>query len=44
MGGLAYELPDGLYAHLAGLFLIPAAVIAMLVEMLNPRQAGEYAK
>ena len=34
--GLAYELPDGLYAHLAGLILIPAALIAMLVEMLSP--------
>lgn len=44
VGGLAYVLPDGLYAHLAGFFLIPAAVIAMLVEMLSPHHAGQHAQ
>ncbi|QCB97338.1 hypothetical protein E5206_10715 [Arthrobacter sp. PAMC25564] len=36
VGGLAIELPDGLYAHFAGLFLIPAALSAMLAELLSP--------
>lgn len=43
-GGLGYELPDGLYAHLAGYFLVTTAVIAMLVELLNPYGAGGATK
>lgn len=37
VGGSSMEVPDGLYAHLAGLFLIPAALGAMLAELLSPR-------
>lgn len=36
VGGLTMEMPDGLYAHLAALFLIPVALAAMLVELLSP--------
>ena len=36
VGGLSMEMPDGLYAHLAGLFLVPAALSAMLAELLSP--------
>jgi hypothetical protein len=36
VGGLVREMPDGLYAHLAALFLIPAALSAMLAELLSP--------
>lgn len=37
VGGLSTELPDGLYAHLAGLFLIPGALSTMPAELLIPR-------
>jgi hypothetical protein len=36
VGGLSAEMPDGLYAHLAGLFLVPAALSAMLADLLFP--------
>ncbi|MGY3381196.1 putative membrane protein YfcA [Arthrobacter sp. TE12231] len=36
VGGLSAENPDGLYAHLAGLFLVPAALSAMLADLLFP--------
>ena len=36
VGGLSVEMPEGLYAHLAGLFLVPAALSAMLAELLSP--------
>jgi hypothetical protein len=36
VGGLSMEMPDGLYAHLAALGLIPAALSAMLAELLSP--------
>lgn len=39
VGGLSVEMPDGLYAHRAGLFLLPAALTAMLVDLLSPRTA-----
>ena len=35
VGGLSMEMPDGLIAHLAGLCLIPAALAAMLVELIS---------
>ncbi|MET1155544.1 hypothetical protein [Arthrobacter sp.] len=44
VGGLAMEMPDGLIAHLAALPLIPAALSAMLAELLSPgvRRADFY--
>ena len=33
VGGLAVQLPDGLLQHIAGLALIPIALLAMLVEL-----------
>ncbi|QYF88468.1 hypothetical protein [Arthrobacter sp. PAMC25284] len=41
VGGLSLGMPDGLYAHLAGLFLIPAALSAMLAELLSPRSSAQ---
>ncbi|GIU55578.1 hypothetical protein [Arthrobacter sp. NicSoilC12] len=43
VGGLSVELPDGLYAHLAGLFLIPTALCAMLADLLFPGTPYELA-
>ena len=40
VGGLSVEMPDGLYAHLAGLFLVPTALCAMLAELLFPGVPG----
>jgi hypothetical protein len=36
IGGLALQFEDGSWGVLAGLFLIPAALAAMLVELLSP--------
>ncbi len=36
VGGLSVEMPDGLYIHLAGLFLVPVALCAMLADLLFP--------
>jgi hypothetical protein len=36
VGGLDMEMPDRLLAHLAALGLIPAALSAMLAEVLSP--------
>jgi peptidoglycan/LPS O-acetylase OafA/YrhL len=41
VGGLALQLEDGGLGVLTGYFLIPAALIAMLVELLNPYDAGQ---
>lgn len=44
VGGLSVEMPDGLYAHLAGLFLVPAALMAMLGDLLFPERSYDQAK
>jgi hypothetical protein len=36
VGGLSMEMPDGLVAHLAAVGLVPAALTAMLAELLSP--------
>ena len=36
VGGLAVQLPDGPLQHIAGLALIPIALVAMLVEIPAP--------
>lgn len=41
VGGLSVEMPDGLYAHLAALGLIPAALSAMLADLLSPSTGDE---
>ncbi|GAA1776815.1 hypothetical protein GCM10009712_25820 [Pseudarthrobacter sulfonivorans] len=41
VGGLALQFEDGGWGVLTGYFLIPAALIAMLVELLNPYDAGQ---
>ncbi|MGO4189910.1 hypothetical protein [Pseudarthrobacter sp. TAF60_1] len=41
VGGLALQFDDGGWGVLAGYFLIPVALIAMLVELLNPYDAGQ---
>ena len=43
VGGLSMEMPDGLYAHLAGLFLVPASLCAMLADLLFPERPYERA-
>ena len=37
VGGLSMEMPDGLIAHLAATGLVPAALTAMLVDLLSTR-------
>jgi hypothetical protein len=39
VGGLSMEMPDGLVAHLAAVGLVPAALTAMLAELLSPGAA-----
>lgn len=41
VGGLALQFEDGGLGVLIGYFLIPAALIAMLVELLSPYDAGK---
>lgn len=41
VGGLALQFADGTWGVLAGYFLIPAALVAMLVELINPSDAGQ---
>lgn len=41
VGGLSVEMPDGLYAHLAALGPIPAALSAMLADLLSPSTGDE---
>lgn len=40
VGGLALQFEDGGWGVLTGYFLIPAAVIAMLVDLISPYDAG----
>lgn len=44
VGGFALQFEDGGWGVLAGFFLIPAAVIAMLVDLISPYDAGPAAK
>jgi uncharacterized protein (DUF983 family) len=41
VGGLALQFAEEVLGVLAGFLLIPAALIAMLVELLNPYDAGQ---
>jgi hypothetical protein len=43
VGGLSMEMPDGLYAHLMGLFLVPAALCAMPADLLFPERPYDQA-
>jgi peptidoglycan/LPS O-acetylase OafA/YrhL len=40
VGGLALQFDDGTWGVLAGYFLIPAALVAMLVELISPYAGG----
>ncbi|WP_255771279.1 hypothetical protein [Pseudarthrobacter sulfonivorans] len=44
VGGLALQFADGALDVLAGFFLIPAALIAMLVELITPYRASELSR
>ncbi|MGY4540941.1 hypothetical protein ACVWY0_000849 [Arthrobacter sp. UYNi723] len=44
IGGLALQFEDGSWGVLAGLVLIPAALIGMLVELLYPSDVVRPAK
>lgn len=44
VGGLALQFEDGGWGVLAGLSLIPAALIAMLADLRNPYDGGQPAK
>jgi hypothetical protein len=44
IGGLALQFEDGGWGVVAGLFLIPAAVIAMLLDLIFPWGGARHAK
>lgn len=43
IGGLALQFEDGAWGVLAGIFLVPAALIAMLLDVLSPYGGGRQA-
>ena len=44
VGGLALQFEDGGWGVVAGFFLIPAALTAMLVDVLHPAGVARHAK
>jgi hypothetical protein len=44
IGGLALQFEDGGWGVVAGLFLIPAAVIAMLLDLMFPWGGARHAR